>query len=227
MNKQKGVTLIETIIVISILGVIGVIFSGVLTQGLRGQNKVNVINQVKQNGQNVLNKVEKTLREADTIVCVGQLPPTSYQTNVCSGSTNYCGQTIVFKTRDGAYMRFRFSQPVIRQISPINGSISLDTFDTSAVLGSYRAAPIPQNASDALCTNFPSVSTQNLSDNSDPNKSISITAGGFTRKPSAGNKDSVTVIFRADNAIANDTTTGAENRIGDSGEYFSTTIQLR
>jgi type II secretory pathway pseudopilin PulG len=112
--NNKGFTLIETLIMISILGLLGIIFANTLAQGLRGQNKTTTISQARQNGQLVLDQISNTLRGADNVVCIGD-----YGAAINS--------TMVILTK-GVYTRYRFVPPTTGQ----NGSIVMDHPSTYA-----------------------------------------------------------------------------------------------
>lgn len=66
---SRGFTLIETVVMIGIIGVLGVILTDTLTQIFRGQNKVITISEIKQHGQTMLDQMAKTVREAEKITC--------------------------------------------------------------------------------------------------------------------------------------------------------------
>lgn len=66
---RKGFTLIELVVALGIMAIIGLALTAALTQTLRGENKAQLINQVKQNGQNILDKMTASIREASEVVC--------------------------------------------------------------------------------------------------------------------------------------------------------------
>lgn len=105
---MKGFTLIETLVMIALLGLLGVIFANTLAQGLRGQNKTTTISQARQNGQLILDQVSNSLRSADNVVCIGDF----------GAALN---STMVLET-EGSYIRYRFIPPANGQ----NGSIVMD-----------------------------------------------------------------------------------------------------
>lgn len=88
--KNKGFTLVELLVVISISGVVMVILSQIFFSSLRGNNKAQVLAIIKQNGQNVIDTFDKNIRNADNVVCVSNT-----------------GRTLVI-VKNGTYTRYSF-----------------------------------------------------------------------------------------------------------------------
>lgn len=65
--NSRGFTLIELLVVMSIMTVIGVIGLDIFSSVLRGSNKANVVNEVKENGQQALDVMERYIRNAQTV----------------------------------------------------------------------------------------------------------------------------------------------------------------
>lgn len=61
---QKGFTLIELLVVIVILVVLGSIITGVITFSLRGTNKANTIENIRQSGNYAISQIGKTIEYA-------------------------------------------------------------------------------------------------------------------------------------------------------------------
>lgn len=62
--SQKGYTLIELLAVIIILVTVGIIITSILVTSLRGGNKSNTINDVRQNGNYVISQMSKMVAYA-------------------------------------------------------------------------------------------------------------------------------------------------------------------
>ncbi len=90
--ENRGFTLIELLVVMSIMTVIGVIGLGIFSSVLRGSNKANVINEVKENGQQTLDVMERYIRNAQTVNV-----PNAQELDITVSS-----QPIVFKCDLGA-----------------------------------------------------------------------------------------------------------------------------
>lgn len=115
MDKNRhplGYSLVETIVMIAILAVVGVILTDTVTQIFRGQNKSAILNQVKQNGQTALNQVAGVIKNADRVVCL----PSS-------------GDRIVLSSQ-GAYTRIMF-YPTTSSDSPYIGLDNPDPLSTT------------------------------------------------------------------------------------------------
>lgn len=70
MKKRKGFTLVELLVVISVLGVIGSLALVMFVNTLRGAIKSQIISSIKQNGQSILETIDKTIRSSKSVVCV-------------------------------------------------------------------------------------------------------------------------------------------------------------
>lgn len=132
-NKNLGFTLIELIVVVAIMAVLGVIFTDILIQAIRGQNKVKAINMVKQNGQVVMDKLSNEIREAESLVCIGKkdMPVADVD---CQ--TTACDTIVIYK--NGLYSRYRLVSPT----SSVNGVITRNDFSKDL---------IPDNTENTLC----------------------------------------------------------------------------
>ncbi len=101
---MKGFTLIEMIVVVAVLIIMGAILSQIFSNTLRGSNKAQVLSSIKQNGQSALDTMDKTIRQADKVVCV-----------------SLTGNEIV-TFQSGTYTKFAFVAPTLL----INGYIYQD-----------------------------------------------------------------------------------------------------
>ncbi len=188
MNFKKGFTLIEMLVVISVLSVVGVMILTIFTRTLRGGNKSQIIETIKQNGQSVLENMDKTVRNADSVICPKVASPTS--------------DTLVV-IRDGAYTRFKFSPPTTSN----NGKIQQD-FPVQPATGDK--SQIKTFLENNICTDpigtDSTISPQTLTDtNSQTGVSVDCVAVNgtpncatkpiFKRDKSAGFKDQVTIKF--------------------------------
>jgi prepilin-type N-terminal cleavage/methylation domain-containing protein len=63
-NSQKGYTIIELLAVMIILSAIGSVIVGVISSTLRGSNKTNSVNQIRQEGNNRLSGIAKMVEYA-------------------------------------------------------------------------------------------------------------------------------------------------------------------
>ncbi|MBI2028734.1 MAG: type II secretion system protein [Candidatus Levybacteria bacterium] len=64
--KTEGFTLIELVVVITVLVAIGSIVVGVITFSLRGTNKTNTIENIRQNGNYAISQIGRTIGFAES-----------------------------------------------------------------------------------------------------------------------------------------------------------------
>lgn len=62
--KSRGFTLIELLVMIAVLGVVGSSVAGVITFSIRGTNKTDTIENVRQSGNYVISQMGKTIEYA-------------------------------------------------------------------------------------------------------------------------------------------------------------------
>lgn len=201
---QKGFTLTELVVVVSIMGVLGLIFTDILIQTLRGENKVKLLSQVKQTGQVALDNLANNIRQAERVICVGD-----------SNTSGGIDDTIVVYN-SGIYSRFRFKPAT----STKNGYIAGDTFSMT----DYPVSIQPLE----YCTRALQPLTFNVTD-TDPVTGVSIASDSgtpiFKLNSQAGYNDNVTITFRVFQGIFAGQT--YENSVPPEGILFSTTIQVR
>lgn len=200
MKNKLGFTLIELVIAIGILGVIGFVLTDIMTQSLRTENKSNMVNQIQQNGKTALDKISNEIRQAENIVCpVLPLNQTLVKTNTL----------VIFK--QGEYTRFKFHAPSTDQ----NGFIGIDNLPQGSFDCSVMTAQSPTVSS---LTNIDKINGVSIEQTSD-------TEQIFIRNKAAGYKDTISIKFRAKQAI--NAGTLPENTVGDNGVLFQTTVQTR
>lgn len=152
-KKLLGFTLIELIVVVAIMAVLGVIFTDILIQSIRGQNKVKVINMVKQNGQVVMDKLSNEIRQAEDLVCVGKIGLTSVdcQTTACDTIVTYKG---------GTYSRYRLVAPSPPTNPTVNGKITRNDFTKDLIpIGGENTLCKDADISNTLLTNLSDTNT--------------------------------------------------------------------
>lgn len=198
---SKGFTFIELLVVITIFGVMGVIFSDFLIQTFRGENKINATVKVKQTGQLVLDKISNDIRQAEEVLCVG-------------GSGAYSDNTlIVFKS--GNYFRYRLIPEDISGAA--NGYITTDSFtaDDYPVINS------------SLCSAAMSARSFYLSD-IDPISGVSVKFDGIEpifKLSTVGGTPNITIAFRVLAAVNSGETYDVE--VSENGVLFKTAVQVR
>lgn len=209
---KKGFTLAEVLVVIAILSIIGLIAVTIFTRTLRGVNKSQIISTLKQNGQSVLENIDKTVRNADAVICPPVIPPATKATD----------NTLVVR-KEGIYIRYRF----IASTQSVNGMIQQDEPDRQDVAGSnpLRKETDPEFVTRVCLVTDPMSNPVVLTDtNLQTGISVENVGNGlFTREKNAGFMDQLTIKF--------DLTPGKQAPAVVSGQIdpvtFQTTIQLR
>jgi len=129
---RKGFTIVEILVVVGVLTVTSVIFVEIFFRSLKGGNQAQTLGVIKQNGQQAIELMDKNIRLADNVVCVGAI----------GGGTD---NTLVIE-KEKNYTRFRFISPT----STKNGYISQDNIDNCS-------APSPSDSL-MILTNTDSIS---------------------------------------------------------------------
>lgn len=196
---KKGFTLVEMLVVLAVLSLVGVMVVTIFSRSLRGANKSQILSSIKQNGQTILENMDKTIRGADSLVCISENP----------------GSTIVIE-REGIYIRYRFN---IDETGKTNGAIRQDIASPSAQEAD------PRLFINRVCNPSDPMSSQTATVLSDTNSQtgVKIVAGSFARNKQAGFKDVVTITFILGPALeAPQVIAGQIDPV-----TFQTTVQIR
>lgn len=199
--KKKGFTLVEILVVISILSIAGVIILTIFTRILKGNNKAQILAAIKQNGQAVLENMDKTIRGADNVVCIS------------------LGKETIVVVQGGVYTRYKFVTPRLPDIA--NGLIQQDNPVQPETGNNSDINLFKDNVcTDPMGTDAPVINT--LTD-TDLQSGVSAENGSFNKNPQAGFKDTVTIKFQLTHALnAPAAVAGQIDPVN-----FETTIQLR
>ncbi|OGE25504.1 hypothetical protein A3C26_02225 [Candidatus Daviesbacteria bacterium RIFCSPHIGHO2_02_FULL_39_12] len=216
-------TLVELLVVMGVLAIVGTLILVIFTNALKGNNKTQIVGIIKQNGQAVLEVMDKTIRNADNIVCVTTsgktlaivkngvytryrfVPPNN--TNLAIGN---CGNRTGEVTANGCFQQDSPVQPT----PPAAGS-DMKLFIDGICVTDYDSLINPITLTDTNSQTGVSVECINNSCTS-PNEI-------FKKGPSAGFKDQVTVKFQVAPAV------GVPQSVAGQidAAQFQTTVQLR
>lgn len=218
LQITKGFTLVEMLVVIAILAIAGILVLVIFTQALKGNNKTQVLSSLKKNGQSVLEVMDKTIRNADNVVCP----------YISAGSTSAATSNSLVVEKGGVYTRYRLGVPA----SPSTCS-SVCTSSCSSNRSIQQDSPA-RGATESI-TDFanrvcadadPLVSPVSLTDTDLQTGAQACLLSGsylFTRNKRVGYKDTVTVSFQVAPPVnAPASIAGQIDPIP-----FSTTIELR
>ncbi len=94
-GKTQGLTLIELLVAIGILGVVGGITTIILFTTLQGASKSDVMRDVKQNGDYAISVMERMIRNSSTVTpCLGATATTLTITNPDGQKTTFTKQAV-------------------------------------------------------------------------------------------------------------------------------------
>lgn len=198
---SNAFTLVEILVVISVLSVVGVIILTIFTRTLKGNNKAQILSSIKQNGQAVLENMDKTIRGADNpVVCISPSKDT------------------IVVVQAGKYTRYKFLAPIpdtanglIQQDNPVQPAVGNNS-DIKLFKDNVCTDPM---GTDALVIN--TLTDTNLQ------SGVSVESCSFTKNPSPGFKDTVTIKFQLKPAL--------KAPLAVAGQIdpvnFETTVQLR
>ncbi len=231
--KNNGLTLVELLVVMSVLAITGIFILSIFTQSLRGSNKTQILGVIKQNGQAVLDTMDTTIRNADNVVCPYFLS---------SADTTAYSNTLV-TVKDGIYNRYRFIPTT--NTNTASGNNCGITNGTTTGMGCFvQDNPTKQLVSgieetepqlvDRICNTGSLMSSSSiLLTDTNPQTGISINCVGgdcapltnaiFIRERSSGFKDQITIKFIAKPGVsAPQAVAGQIDPVS-----FQTTINLR
>lgn len=168
-KSKTGFTLIEILVVVSLLTVVGTFLVDIFIRTIQGNLKAQILATIKQNGQVVLDGVDKTVRGADHVVCP----------NIVSPALSATSDTLVLDMGDKTtYTRYRF---IIGNVNN-NGVLEMDQ-------------PAKSSSGD-LCDSVASpISSPQILTNNNQNTGVNIQGGAFIRTRPIGFKDEVTINF--------------------------------
>ena len=124
---QNGFTLVESVIAISIIGVIGIIMADILGRTFDNSEKTNLVSNVQQNGQAALSAIDDVIRNSQ-FVCLGGTNAGGTVLSPNQVNIEY-NNPILTVFRDGRYVRYQ----IVTQTSSENGFIRED-YPTASVL---------------------------------------------------------------------------------------------
>ncbi len=208
-REVKGFTLIEILVVMSIMAVLGLIFTNTLVQTLRNQNKVRVVNQVKQNGQVGLDRISNEIRQAERVFCIND---------------NQANTDTLILFRQGVYTRIRFAAPSPANNPTANGYISID-YPDAANADCNGAQSLPQSLTDQDTKNGVSIDFNPLTAGFPKLRDPLVSDKIFTKNSLPGYPDTINIKFRATSGVS----AGRmfENLVSDNGVLFDTTVEVR
>lgn len=138
--KNLGFTLIELLVVIGVLIVIGTVSAQIVTSSLRGTNKTNLIESIRQNGNYTISQMGKTIEYAQ--VFEGLSNDNINYINNCPYSTE--------PTPSPVFTSYRFIK-----VKPVNGNSVI--YECRPSIG-FDPATISLNGASIIDTNAVSVS---------------------------------------------------------------------
>ena len=207
MNMRKsGFTLIELLVVMAVMALFGTLIVTIFSRTLKGSNKSQIIGVIKQNGQAILEKMDKTIRNSDKVVCLSEDTKT------------------LMIVKNGIYTRYRF---IIGQTLTVNGSIQQDN-PTKELVGivdgtDYKLSTDPAFINKLCGNNDPLIYPPVVLTDTNPQTGVSVENGSFSINRSAGFMDQVTINFNIKPGVkAPESVTGQIDAVN-----FKTTIQLR
>lgn len=218
-NKEKGFSLIETLVALAVVSIMGIILADLLSRTIQGGNKTHLIGVMKDNGQSALTIIESSIRSADTIIC----PINTGDPLDLSSETGSRLPNVLVVSQNGVYSRFGFNDIASGQ----NGYISEDhptIADTTDLLAINKLCEfLPGNYGATQGGSNSATTEQILTDKT--LVSVVLNSGLFFKSHAPGYKDEVTIQFTLTPAVLS---TKASGQVAtDNLIPFSDTIQLQ
>ncbi|KKP61104.1 MAG: hypothetical protein UR56_C0016G0015 [Candidatus Roizmanbacteria bacterium GW2011_GWC2_34_23] len=133
INIKKGFTLIETIVVVAVIGLTLPVIFAIFFVLLQQQTKIYRLNTVKKEGDYVINLIENTIRdEAVTILSSNSpIPPDATNLKCANDSTSYSStSSLYFLNGEGSWFGYLVSGNTIASSSASLASINLTSSKT-------------------------------------------------------------------------------------------------
>lgn len=169
----RGFTIVELLVILAVISVLGVVLVDVFLRSLRSSDKSQILAKLQQNGQVAMDKIDRSIRTAEAVVC-----PKSTDRG-----------SILMVVKEGVYSRFRFTDD-----SSGNGKIQLDYPQPPQDIFT-DPSPEKQAVWDSFC--FGTDNQNILTDLTDASSNgVSVSDGYFQKDKKSGFKDIVTVSFK-------------------------------
>ncbi len=164
--SERGFTLVEMLVVISLLSIVGVIILTIFSRTLKGSNKAQIIAVIKENGQSVLENMDKTIRNSDSVFCTNN-------------------STIVVNSGN-IYTRYKFITN-----AGLNGYIQREVF----AFANNDTQAISQSSHLCIDYTDVNITPVKLTDDNSQT-GVSVESGAFSKNHSPGFADQVTISFQ-------------------------------
>lgn len=156
LKLRGGYTLIEFLVVIVVLGVVGSIVAGVIMFSLRGANKTNTIENIRQNGNYVISQMAKDIGYARSLdglstdgityvtSCPATLSPAPTSTNYSHIKvTPFNNSSIIYSCSSvGGLSTVAYQKPPASVVSLIPSSIQVSNCSFTCTVTSVADLPI-------------------------------------------------------------------------------------
>lgn len=211
-KNDHGFTLIEMLVVMAITAVVGTLLVVIFSNTLRGSNKSQMLAVIKQNGQAVLEGMDKTIRNADKLVC--PLPSSADPTRLVPDSNT------VMTKQDKIYTRYR----VVR-FDDASGTAPPSCLGVNAngcIIVDYPA-PVAGSDLQALCNTSELMSSAEILTDTNTQTGVAVESGKFSISKPPGSHAAVTIDFKLKPGAG--LPTEIRNQI--EAVTFHTTVQIR
>ena len=131
-KNKKGFTLIELLTSIAVIVVIGSVVAGIITSSLRGSNKANTIETIRQNGNYTLSQISKNIEYAQ--VFDGLRGADGIYVMSCHSAVKTSYNYIKVTTFNNDTVEYECAMPIfnVTTVSKGNTTVS-DIFDNNSV----------------------------------------------------------------------------------------------
>lgn len=212
-KNNQGFTLLEILLAAVALGIIGIVLSDTLARSFRSSDKIELISNIKQNGQNAMNTLDSTIRNSQSVVCIGDYPAGSTKKVIVveksrtdTSNTGFTRFRIVTEDNAGAGK----NGYIIKESPSLADPNSL--LDRAALCDPVNPLPSPLDSFSLT--------------NRDLQTGVSVKSGDFTLIQNPDNSKP-TVIINFNLGSAANAGNKAEENLEDNSITFKTTVILR
>jgi prepilin-type N-terminal cleavage/methylation domain-containing protein len=132
LKNKLGFTLIETVVVISIVGLMMPVIFSIFFVLVKQQNKIYRLNSIKKEGDYLINQIENNIRNNAVMVMSSNVPIPPVANKVCTDSSDpySSGSTIYFLDKNDGWFKYNQTGSTVAFSSSAGANTTLTSSKT-------------------------------------------------------------------------------------------------